>query len=107
MATTKKATKRTTAKNKTAAKTARKPAAKKTAPTNGQAVAAPVDYLYEIGVTAGEIWQKLDDGGPMSVAALVRESSASRDTVMQAIGWLAREEKITLDGDRTRQIGLR
>jgi hypothetical protein len=107
MATTKKVTKTTTETNKTATKAAKKPTAKQTASTNGQAAAAPVDYLYEIGTTAGEIWQTLDDGGPMSVAALVRGSSASRDTVMQAIGWLAREEKIALDGDRTRQISLR
>lgn len=102
-------TKKTAAKKITAKKTstkkkaAKKPAAKKAATTNGQ----PVDYLHGIGVTAGDIWHRLEVDGTMSVAALVRKSPASRDTVMQAVGWLAREGKVSLDGDRTRQISLR
>jgi hypothetical protein len=103
MATTKKTANKTTAKRTATKKAAKKPAAKKAAATNGQSV----DYLHDIGVTAGDVWHQLEADGTMSVAALVRKSTASRDTVMQAVGWLAREGKVTLDGDRTRQISLR
>lgn len=62
----------------------------------------------QIGETAGEVWHLLHDKGPLSAAKIVKELDASRDLVMQAIGWLAREDKIVIDGEsRSRTISLR
>ena len=61
----------------------------------------------QIGETAGIVWQTLNDNGPMSITKLVKAADMPRDTVMQAIGWLAREGKLTIEGERTRMISLR
>ena len=61
-----------------------------------------------IGETAGLVWHALNDNGPLSPAKLVKLVDAPRDTVMQAIGWLAREGKIGLDDTaRGRVVSLR
>lgn len=61
-----------------------------------------------IGETAGMIWRYLASTGPVRVARLVREVSAPRDLLMQAIGWLAREDKIGISKDRRgRTISLK
>jgi len=42
------------------------------------------------------------------MAKLVKAVDEPRDTVMQALGWLAREDKITMeDQGRTRFVSLR
>jgi DNA-binding GntR family transcriptional regulator len=44
----------------------------------------------------------------MTLAQLAKEVDAQRDTVMQAIGWLAREGKVEIeDNGRKRVISLR
>lgn len=64
--------------------------------------------VAEIGQTAGEVWQLLSQKGPQTIAKLVKEVDAPRDTVMQALGWLAREDKIEIEEDsRTRTVALR
>jgi hypothetical protein len=61
-----------------------------------------------IGHTAGVVWRALDAAGPMSIAKLVKAAGQPRDTVMQAIGWLAQEDKINIEEDgRTRLVSLR
>ena len=61
-----------------------------------------------IGETAGAVWQCLDLHGRMSMAQLVKSIDAPRDVVMQAVGWLAREDKIEIDEtSRGRQICLK
>ncbi|MCA9230229.1 MAG: winged helix-turn-helix domain-containing protein [Planctomycetales bacterium] len=63
--------------------------------------------VQRIGETAGEIWRILDTEGPMKMTQLVKQANAPRDVVMQAVGWLAREEKITVDEQsRSRFISL-
>ena len=70
--------------------------------------AAPESCVSEIGQTAGEIWQRLSNNGTSTVAKLVKEVGQSRDTVMQALGWLAREEKIEIvEKGRSRIVTLR
>ncbi len=60
-----------------------------------------------IGETAGAIWHALDKNGQMSLTKLGKEIEAPRDVVMQAIGWLAREEKIAIEEKgRTKLISL-
>jgi hypothetical protein len=64
--------------------------------------------VEEIGQTAGEVWRMLQDQGSMSMAKLVKAMDEPRDSVMQAIGWLARENKLNIEEDgRTRIISLR
>ena len=62
----------------------------------------------EIGATAGVVWKQLSENGPMDLAKLVKAVGEPRDAVMQAIGWLAREDKLSFeDNGRKRMIGLR
>jgi len=64
-------------------------------------------YIALIGETAGGIWHVLDQKGQLTVAKLVKEVGAPRDLVMQALGWLAREEKIVISEDsRTKVVSL-
>jgi hypothetical protein len=70
------------------------------------AIAAEPSIL-QIGETAGAIWRALSKHGPLSAAKLVKAVDAPRDLTMQAIGWLAREDKIVIDDSRSRVITLR
>jgi hypothetical protein len=76
-----------------------------------KAAAAPVPALscvQQIGQTAGEVWASLDKHGPMSLAKLVERVGGNRDVVMQAIGWLAREDKLEMsETKRGRVIALK
>ena len=64
--------------------------------------------IDQIGETAGVVWNVLHSEGPMSVAKLVRPVGAPRDLVQQAVGWLAREEKVCIEeGRRSRQVSLK
>lgn len=64
--------------------------------------------LSHIGETAGQIWHTLDEQGPLSVSKLVKSIDEPRDTIMQAIGWLAREDKVEIDETpRGRVVSLR
>jgi hypothetical protein len=64
--------------------------------------------VEHIGATAGVVWRTLSTIGPMSIAKLVKAAGQPRDTVMQALGWLAREDKIDIEEDgRTRIVSLR
>ena len=64
--------------------------------------------VAQIGETAGMVWHALDEQGPLSVAKLAKATDAHRDTVLMAIGWLAREDKIEIEEtSRGRLISLR
>jgi len=68
----------------------------------------PLMSIALIGETAGVVWQTLNVQGPMSMAKLIKTAGQPRDVVMQAVGWLAREDKIRIEEDgRTRIISLR
>jgi hypothetical protein len=72
------------------------------------AEADSISLVVQIGHTAGMVWKALADNGPLSLAKLVKMVGESRDTVMQAVGWLAREDKISLeDQGRSRIVSLR
>ena len=66
------------------------------------AIAAPVSIVDQVGRTAGLVWNVLDQSGPISLAKLFKAVDAPRDTVLMAAGWLAREEKISIE-ERGRQ----
>jgi hypothetical protein len=73
------------------------------------ATAIRTSCLSEIGETAGKVWHVLDVKGPQTLAKLVKElDDVPRDVIMQAMGWLAREEKLEIEEDgRTRVVSLR
>ena len=48
----------------------------------------------EIGVTAGEVYRVLEANGPASAAQLKKATGCKDKTIHQAIGWLAREDKV-------------
>jgi len=61
-----------------------------------------------IGEMAGVVWSTLSENGTMTMAKLVKAVGEPRDTVMQALGWLAREDKIDIAEDgRSRVVSLR
>lgn len=61
----------------------------------------------QIGITAGEIWNVLAVNDGLSVTKLVKQVGAPRDMVMQAVGWLARENKIQIvENKRVKTVSL-
>ena len=71
------------------------------------ATAAQTPCMAQIGQTAGAVWNVLDDNGSLSIAKLVKAVGEPRDAVMQALGWLAREEKILVKEEgRSRIVSL-
>jgi hypothetical protein len=61
-----------------------------------------------IGQIAGEVWQLLDSQGAQSVPAIKKAISVPDDVILAAIGWLAREDKLTFSkSGRTLTISLR
>ncbi len=48
----------------------------------------------EIGMAAGEVYRYLELNGPASVPQLKKETGRRDATIHQAIGWLAREDKV-------------
>ena len=72
------------------------------------ATATSSSGIEEIGETAGEVWHLLAEQGRISLPQLVKEVDTPRDLVMQAIGWLAREDKVLIEETaRSRIIMLR
>ena len=72
------------------------------------ATTAPTAYMEQIGETAGLVWAILSQNGRLSLAQVVKSVGKPRDLVMQALGWLAREEKIWIEEEgRTRVVSLR
>jgi hypothetical protein len=60
--------------------------------------------VEQIGDAAGQIWHYLNENGPRTVSQLVKDVDVPRDVVMQGIGWLAREDKVTIDEERSKKI---
>jgi hypothetical protein len=58
----------------------------------------------QIGDTAGLVWHHLNESGPRTLTQLVKEVDAPRDVLMQAIGWLAREDKLSFEEARGKTI---
>jgi hypothetical protein len=61
-------------------------------------------HISTIGETAGQVWRLLAQRGPMSMAQLVKAVGQPRDTVMQALGWLAREDKLVIEETSRRRV---
>lgn len=50
-----------------------------------------------VGLTAGSIWHYLSENGATSVTKIVKEIQEEEKIIQRSIGWLAQEDKITLD----------
>ena len=62
----------------------------------------------EIGHVAGKVWGVLSHNGPLTIAAIKKDVQAPADIVVAAIGWLAREDKLSFDtAGRVVKISLR
>lgn len=53
----------------------------------------------EIGKTAGLVWKQLAKNGKSSLADLRTRTKTTTEMLNQAIGWLARENKIHINKD--------
>lgn len=61
-----------------------------------------------IGQVAGDVWQLLDQEGGQSLPVIKKAIDAPDDVVTAAIGWLAREDKLTFSkSGRSLTISLR
>jgi hypothetical protein len=49
------------------------------------------------GVNAGIVWKALNQNGPSTIEDLVKTTSLSREEVYGALGWLGRENKISVE----------
>jgi hypothetical protein len=67
-------------------------------------VTAQHSSVEQIGDTAGVVWHYLNDNGPSSITELTKEIDAPRDVVMQALGWLAREDKLVIEEARNKKL---
>jgi hypothetical protein len=49
------------------------------------------------GVKAGVVWEALDQNGPSTIGDIAQARSLRREEVYGALGWLGRENKITVE----------
>ena len=62
----------------------------------------------EMGVMAGQVWRLLNTEGPQTTAQITKKLKAKPALVDYALGWLAREDKIDLIGEKkTLKISLK
>ena len=62
----------------------------------------------QIGEMAGYVWKQLSQQGPMTVNRLKDSVGVSPDLLHQALGWLAREDKLNFEKNgRSVKIALK
>jgi hypothetical protein len=60
-----------------------------------------------IGDSAGKVWKFLSTNGSASISKVAKETGLGKTDIQRAIGWLAREEKISItQKGRTETISL-
>jgi DNA-binding GntR family transcriptional regulator len=60
--------------------------------------------LEQIGDAAGLLWHQLNENGPRTLTQLAKDLDAPRDVIMQAVGWLAREGKLSIEESRGKKV---
>jgi len=50
----------------------------------------------QIGTAAGVVWRTLDENGTMTMSRLKQQTKLAEPVVLMAVGWLARERKVTI-----------
>ena len=58
-----------------------------------------IEVTEEFGFNAGRVWKALEMYGPLTETQLIEETSLRKNEVFAAVGWLARENKIRIEGD--------
>ena len=53
--------------------------------------------IQPIGETAGKVWRLLNENGEAKLSQLKRGVEADPNLILQAIGWLAREDKLRME----------
>ena len=53
----------------------------------------------KFGRNAGKVWVALNTKGPLNETSLIKNTKLSENELYAAIGWLARENKISKDGN--------
>ncbi len=53
--------------------------------------------IQPIGDTAGEVWRLLDEHGEASLSSIKSCLKINPNLILQAIGWLAREDKLRIE----------
>ena len=56
-----------------------------------------LNLTESVGTAAGSIWRYLNVKGPTAVAKVIKELPEDKKTLQRSIGWLAQEDKITLE----------
>jgi hypothetical protein len=59
-----------------------------------------VELQPQVGETAGRVWHLLNDRGPQTLAQLRKCLDGSGEFVGFAVGWLAREDKVTITQEK-------
>ena len=54
-----------------------------------------IEITEEFGLNAGRVWRALDAYGPLTEIQLIEETGLREKEIYAAIGWLARENKIS------------
>ena len=63
------------------------------------------DSRITIGVTAGIVWNTLNEVGPMTMTQLSRKIKGVKNSeIHMAIGWLARENQIHFFRNKNQQL---
>ena len=80
--------------------------------TNTQYRLAETNLMGKIGVDAGRIWRVLDTWGDIDITSIVRLSRLPEKDVYAALGWLAREgkissEEVTYSGQKRLKFSLK
>ena len=72
-----------------------------------------MDMIEKIGTAAGEVWKALktwktveNDNEGMTIALLKKRTNLPSDLVYEAIGWLAREDKIIFSTSNTKTVRI-
>ncbi len=53
--------------------------------------------IQSIGDTAGKVWEFLNEKGEANIIQLMQGVEADAGLILQAIGWLAREDKLRIE----------
>jgi hypothetical protein len=56
------------------------------------------EITEKIGTNAGKIWNTINTYGPQNQSALIKSTRLTLRDFYEAVGWLAREDKIYKDG---------
>ena len=60
--------------------------------------------MKDIGECAGVVWQVLQKKGAAHLTLITKETGLTRPEVQRAVGWLARENKVSVIEDGKKQV---